>query len=129
MTIKDLARAAEVPESTVRYYEREKVLPCPRRTESGYRWYDDRDIQRLQLVRRATTLGFTLKEIRELFDSPRRWDAQDVLKAAKRRHELVQREIARLADTKRQLEQLVAVCSIGDPSECVDLRISDSSQG
>ena len=66
MKIGELSRRAEVPIDTVRYYERQGLLPVPERQASGYRKYHADDVTRLQFVRRAKALGFTLKEIQEL---------------------------------------------------------------
>ncbi len=59
MQIGQLARQAGVPIDTVRYYERNGLLPTPSRRESGYRNYQDRDVGQLRFVRRAKTLGFS----------------------------------------------------------------------
>ena len=66
MKIGELAKRAEVPIDTVRYYEREGLIPPPVRRASGYRDYRDTDVDRLRFMRRAKGLGFTLHEIREL---------------------------------------------------------------
>lgn len=66
MKIGELAKRAEVPIDTVRYYEREGLIPPPIRRASGYRDYVDADVDRLRFMRRAKGLGFTLHEIREL---------------------------------------------------------------
>lgn len=66
MKIGELAKRAEVPIDTVRYYEREGLIPPPVRRASGYRDYLDADVDRLRFMRRAKGLGFTLHEIREL---------------------------------------------------------------
>lgn len=66
MKIGEFARCAEVRIDTVRYYERQGLLPVPARQASGYRRYDQSDVARLLFVRRAKTLGFTLGEIRNL---------------------------------------------------------------
>ena len=66
MNIGQLARQAGVPIDTIRYYERERVLPLPLRGANGYRRYGPEDARRLNFVRRAKDLGFTLDEIRGL---------------------------------------------------------------
>lgn len=66
MLIGQLSRQAGVPIDTVRYYERNGLLPMPSRRDSGYRDYHSRDVAQLRFVRRAKALGFTLSEIREL---------------------------------------------------------------
>ena len=68
MKIGELARRVGVPIDTVRYYERNKLLPPPARRASGYRDYDESDIPRLRFVLRGKALGFTLSEIRELLE-------------------------------------------------------------
>lgn len=51
---------------TIRYYEKERLLREPPRSEGGYRLYSERDIEHLLFIRKAQELGFTLAEIREL---------------------------------------------------------------
>lgn len=69
MTIGELAKAAGVNVQTIRYYEREKLLPAPHRwVGSNYRDFDDDALRRLGFIRSAKQLGFTLAEIRELLD-------------------------------------------------------------
>ena len=60
------AKAAGVTVETVRYYEREGLLGTASRTDSGYRLYSDADVARLQFIRKAKALGFTLDDIAEL---------------------------------------------------------------
>ena len=51
---------------TIRFYEKQALVPAPRRSESGYRVYAEHDIDRLKFIGRAQRLGFSLQEIREL---------------------------------------------------------------
>ncbi len=51
---------------TVRYYEREGLIPPPPRSTGGYRRYSDDSVRRLTFIRQAKALGFSLAEIREL---------------------------------------------------------------
>ena len=57
MKIGEVARRAEVPIDTVRYYEREGLIPPPVRRASGYRDYLEADVDRLRFMRRAKGLG------------------------------------------------------------------------
>ena len=69
MTIGELAKAAAVNVQTVRYYEREGLLPKPHRwRDNNYRDFDDESLKRLRFIRSAKELGFTLREIRDLLD-------------------------------------------------------------
>ena len=66
VTIGRAAKAANVGIDTVRYYERQGLLGRAPRTASGYRLYADTDVARLQFIRKAKALGFTLEDIAEL---------------------------------------------------------------
>jgi DNA-binding transcriptional MerR regulator len=68
MTLKvsELAERAGVSSDTIRYYEREGLLPEPARTQSGYRQYDETAVERLHFIRGAQTLGLKLRDIKEL---------------------------------------------------------------
>lgn len=69
MTIGELANKAGVNVQTVRYYEREGLLPEAHRwPDSGYRDFDDDALLRLRFIRSAKDLGFTLREIEELIE-------------------------------------------------------------
>lgn len=63
MKIGELAEQAAVNIQTVRFYERQGLLPEPPRRESGYRIYGSGDLHRLRFIRQAKVLGFSLKEI------------------------------------------------------------------
>src|SRR3546814_4886966 len=83
----ELAQRAGVSIDTVRYYERQGLLPEPARQASGYRSYVSGDVGRLQFVRRAKALGFTLEEIRDLLAlSGRRDDDMGGLKTRSEEH-------------------------------------------
>ena len=64
----ELARNAAVNLQTIRFYERQGLLPKPERTASGYRSYQQNDLDRVLFIRRNQELGFTLAEIRQLMD-------------------------------------------------------------
>ncbi|MGH7959492.1 MAG: heavy metal-responsive transcriptional regulator [Opitutaceae bacterium] len=69
MTIGELAKAAGVNVQTIRYYEREKLLPAPHRwAGSDYRDFAGEALLRLRFIHSAKDLGFTLREIKELLD-------------------------------------------------------------
>lgn len=122
LTIGRLADAAGVNVETVRYYERRGLLPEPPRTASGYRQYGDDHVWRLDLIRRAKTLGFTLTEIGALLaggGGPRTVEA--VLAAAADRLDALDREIGELVAARERLRLLVEVCRAGDGEDCLAL--------
>ena len=112
MKIGELARQADVAIDTVRYYERQGLLPAPERTQSGYRTYGADDVARLRFVRRAKTLGFTLEEIGDLLAlSGRREDDMAGMKAAAiQKLADVDARLAELQRVRAGLETLVASC-------------------
>jgi DNA-binding transcriptional MerR regulator len=64
--ISELARAAGVGISTVRFYERRGLVTPTARTHGGYRHYDHEALRRLKFIRRAQRLGFTLAEVEQI---------------------------------------------------------------
>jgi DNA-binding transcriptional MerR regulator len=65
-TIGQLARAVGVPTSTLRYYERAKILRPDGRTGGNYRVYGAAALERLRFIRAAQANGFTLEDISDL---------------------------------------------------------------
>lgn len=112
MNIGQLARATGVPIDTIRYYEREQVLPPARRRANGYRDYVPADAQRLRFIRRAKELGFALEEIRRLLDlcDGDGEDMASVREAAREKLALVEARIAELARMRDALRDLVDAC-------------------
>lgn len=70
MRISEVARAAGVGISTMRFYERRGLLDPPRRTSANYREYDEESVRRIRFIRRAQQLGFTLGEVAKFLDLP-----------------------------------------------------------
>ena len=68
MTISRLAQAADVHVETVRYYQRRGLLSEPERPMGSVRRYGSDDVGRLQFIRRAQAMGFSLDEIAGLLE-------------------------------------------------------------
>lgn len=66
MKIGDLSAQANTPVETIRFYEREGLLPEPARTASNYRIYDAHHVERLAFIRHCRSLDMALDEIRVL---------------------------------------------------------------
>lgn len=66
MRIGELAKRADVTPHTIRYYEREGLLPAPERTSSGYRDYGTNALDDLLFIRKAQALGLKLSDVREV---------------------------------------------------------------
>ena len=101
LKIGDLARRAQCPAETIRYYEREGLLPEPTRTAGNYRLYSRAHLERLAFIRNCRSLDMTLEEIRQLLrvrDVPgENCDAA---------HRLLDEHIAHVATRVTELQQL-----------------------
>jgi MerR family copper efflux transcriptional regulator len=125
LTIGTVAKRAGVPIDTIRYYEREGLLPEPLRRSSGYRSYNETAVRQLRFIRRAKDLGFTLDEIRDLLalSSDRRGGVKAVRKRAEQRLASIEARIAELTRIRKGLQQLIEACpGHGDPEHCPILR-------
>jgi Cd(II)/Pb(II)-responsive transcriptional regulator len=100
-TIGALARDAECPPETIRYYEREGLLPSATRTAGNYRLYGPAHLERLVFIRNCRSLDMTLDEIKQLLRF--RDEPQSECGAA---HALIDEHIVHIGERIRELEQL-----------------------
>lgn len=118
LTISRLAASASVHIETVRYYQRRGLLHEPTRPPGGVRRYGSTDVARLQFIRRAQTMGFSLDEIAGLLQVKGKRACEQTRQLA----ELKLADIRRRLDELRQLEgdlmQMVAECSQVPAGEC-----------
>jgi DNA-binding transcriptional MerR regulator len=123
MKIGEVARLSGTGIETIRYYEREGLLAEPVRRPSGYRQYDGSVVARLQFIRRAKELGFTLAEIRDLLAL--RFDAHTRCEHVRQRAEQkildIEDKIRSLQSMKRSLKQVVSDCRSRDTLEVCPL--------
>lgn len=114
-----LAKRTNCSVETIRYYEKEGLLPAPGRTEGNFRLYDEMHIERLLFIRRCRSLDMSLEEIRLLLRSrdTQRADCSDV-------NTLLDEHIlgvaARMVELERLKEQLCAL-----RQQCSDGRTAD----
>lgn len=112
MKIGDLAQAAVCPVETVRYYEREGLLPAPARSSGNYRLYGPQHVERLRFIRHCRSLDMTHDEIRMLLafrDGPeKRCDEVNALLDEHISH--VARRIGELRALERELKELRGEC-------------------
>ena len=118
MKIGDLAQASATGVETIRYYERQGLLPAPARTAGNFRVYDEAHLERLRFIRQCRGLDMSLDEVRELLAVR---DAPDADCGAANRvldehigH--VSRRIRELRALERQLKALRASCAAVQPS-------------
>ncbi len=121
LTIGELANRSRVNLETIRYYEREKLLPAPPRLQSGYRSFPSESVKRIRFIKQAQELGFSLKEIKELLElqiDPSSTGG-DVRKRAEAKIADIEAKIKTLSAMKKALTQLTSACNgEGLISEC-----------
>jgi len=119
MTIGRLAKQAGVNIDTIRYYERNGLIPEPVRRASGYREYEAADVKRLRFILRAKDLGFSLAEIRELLSLSADRDVRGVKRRAEEHLDQVVHKIKELQRVRRGLKTLIEACpGHGDLERC-----------
>ncbi len=132
LSIGKLARRAGIGVETIRFYERQGLLAAPLRKDSGYRLYPEHVVGRIQFIRRAKELGFSLREIKELLQlrtnssSP----CEDVCERAEAKIAQIEEKIAMLNKMKQALTELFAACKMRTSlDECPILEFLDQGGG
>lgn len=129
--IGQLANHAAVNLQTIRYYEREGLLPEPPRLNSGYRLFPDSAVRRVRFIKRAQEIGFSLAEIRELLSIriDARRERAEVRSLAETKIADIDTKIRTLKAMKTVLNRLTERCSgCGPVSECPILESIDSEE-
>ncbi len=120
MLIGELARATGTKAETIRYYERERILPCADRTDGNYRDYSPEHLATLTFIRRARELGFSMAQVRQLLALSDQADKPciDVDQLVKTQIEVVDRKIADLTALREELGHLLGSCKGERIDEC-----------
>lgn len=131
MRIGALAAETETSVETLRYYETEGLIPEPRRSEGGYRLYSPQDVRRVTFIRRARSMGFSLKETAELLSLQVEKEAStcgEVKTLAEQKLITIDEKIAELNKMKAALQQVTEACAGGEAPavECTILEALES---
>ncbi|MFT3931045.1 MAG: Cd(II)/Pb(II)-responsive transcriptional regulator [Spongiibacteraceae bacterium] len=130
MQIGELAKAASVDATTIRFYEKEGLLTAPPRTPKGYRQYGAAHRETLQFIRHCRSLDLTLPEIRCLLDyrqNPHR-TCNEVNHLVASHIDQVRQRIVQLQQLELQLLKLQESCSAHRQAEqCGILQSLNSS--
>ncbi len=120
MKIGDVARAAGVSTSRIRFYEKNGIIPPAERGDNGYRDYPPELVATLGFIEQAQALGFTLREMAAVKVTP---DAEHpiscevALPLLRGKLGAVERLIAEAKDRKRRIEALIAELETKQVSE------------
>lgn len=118
--IGEVSRRTGVNIETIRYYEREGLVPPPPRTRGGTRVYGDDHVKRLAFIRRARELGFVLAEIRSLLAlvDQKDFTCDQVRDLTLAHADMVRSKIADLRKVERVLRDMAAQCDQGAIPDC-----------
>ena len=115
MRIGELAEKSDCSVQTIRYYEREGLLPAVSRTEGNFRVYHSNALQRLRFIRRCRQLGISIEEIRtliELRESPATC-CDEIYLLVDEHIRTISERIRDLNKLKKELSALKETCSTG----------------
>lgn len=112
LTIGRLARAAGVNVETVRYYQRVGLVSEPPKPSEGFRRYPPETVGRLQFIKRAQRLGFTLQEIADLLEFGE-GQCRDMRTRAEIKRDQIIDQIHDLEALKATLDDLIRRCHAG----------------
>ncbi|MFC7298987.1 Cd(II)/Pb(II)-responsive transcriptional regulator [Herminiimonas aquatilis] len=113
LRIGELAKRTNSTVETIRYYEREGLLPAPSRTDSNYRMYGANHLERLSLIRHCRSLDIGLEEIRTLLkfrDAPEE-NCEDVNALLDTHISHVTARVADLRELEKHLKGLRRLCN------------------
>lgn len=118
--IGEASALAGVSAKMIRHYESIGLIPEAARTFAGYRLYSDADVHRLQFIKRARTLGFSIKQIEALLSL---WDdrsraSADVKRLAKAHAAELAQRIDEMQAMQRTLETLARRCHGDNRPDC-----------
>ena len=119
MYISEISKKLKITSRTVRYYEDIGIITS-KRLENNYRFYDDKNIDKLKFLVRARKLGFALAECKELiklFENKNR-KSQNVRLIAKTKIESLTKQLKEIEDLKSSLEWLVNKCPGDNKPDC-----------
>ena len=120
MNIGAIAKRANLPTKTVRYYADIGLVTPSGRSEAGYRIYTDVELNKLRFVRSARSFGFTVEECRELLGlyENRERSSRDVKRMALQRIGEIEDKMAELQSLHDELSRLASSCHGDDRPDC-----------
>ena len=117
MRIGELSTQCNIPVETIRYYEKEGLIPAPPRRASGYRDYPDNSVSFLSFIQSAKAVGFSLNECRNLlsiFVSRDVHTCSEVKTLSEQKLDDLQTQMQALANMHKTLKAISDACCGGD---------------
>ncbi len=105
-TIREVSKMFDIPPTTLRYYDKEGLLPYVGRKESGYREFSENDVQMLRVIECLKKSGMSIKEIRQFADWVQMGDAsiKERLEMFQNRKRAVEQQMEDLKKTMELIE-------------------------
>lgn len=113
MTIGQLAATGDVNVETIRYYQRENLLPTPKRIHGSIRRYGEEELKRLLFIKRAQAIGFSLMEITLLLQLAEGEHCAETQVLAEKKLDVIKQKLADLHAIESALEKLISACRKG----------------
>lgn len=119
MNIGQVANVTQLPVRTLHYYESISLV-VPKRRPNGYREYDGANVQKLNFIRRARNLGFSVDVCRTLLSlyEDRSRASSDVKAIARKHLEEIDTKIDELQSLQRTLQHLIDHCKGNSRPDC-----------
>ena len=120
MNISQAAEKTGLSTKQIRDYEKAGLLPLPNRTQSGYRFYNEVDLDRLFFIGNARKVGFSLVQIAELLklnDNPNR-TSREVKQLTEQHIAELEQKINDLNEMLKLLKSWSGICCGNNSPEC-----------
>ena len=114
MTIGRLAERSGVHVETIRYYQRLGLMPIPQRRYTSVRRYAEDAVTRLQFIKRAQALGFSLDEVKLLLALSIGAHCAETRTLAEQKRQVVEKKIVDLLTIHGSLDKLIRACNSGE---------------
>ena len=101
MTVNEVVKIAGVSKRTLQYYDSIGLLPAEKRTETGYRLFNENSLETLKTIAHYKEMGFKLKEIKEILYT----EKYDIVSALKRKREQLKREYDIAGEKLKRVEE------------------------
>lgn len=123
-TIGQIASYSGISVDTVRVYERQGLIKIPERRANGYRHYSKEYLKRINFIKWVKTLGFTLREIKELLDisRPSTHACKDIRDRLESKLDIIEKKRKELLCFERALELVIQTCDTTKGKECPILK-------
>lgn len=130
-TISQLAKAADIPTTTVRYYERIGLVEPEGRSQGNYRLYGKESLKKMKFVRAAQAVGFTLEDVKALLaddtgEAPTCGNVQGLIEA---RLTDIEERLKDMRHVRKVLKSALEQCHQQKKSDCCHVVTGLQRQG